>query len=88
MIEAGCTQLSALMNDLSALGHFELGQLSVQRGPIQVLAVLDSALHTTSGLAEQMGVTLVQSCRIPADQQALIDALRADTAQADPDDWR
>ena len=28
------------------------------------------------------------SAERPADQQALIDALRADTAQADPDDWR
>ncbi len=76
MIEAGCTQLSTLMNDLSALGHFELGQLSVQRGPIQVLEVLDSALRTTAGLAEQMGVSLVQSRSIPDHQLALGDGNR------------
>ncbi len=76
MIEAGCTQLSTLMNDLSALGHFELGQLSVRRGPVNVLEVLDSALRTTAGLAEQMQVTLTQSREVPEGVLVLADGNR------------
>jgi signal transduction histidine kinase/ActR/RegA family two-component response regulator len=76
MIEAGCTQLSTLMNDLSALGHFELGQLSVQRGPVDVKGTLDSALQTTAGLAEQMGISLTHDDQMPPGLLALGDGNR------------
>lgn len=59
MIELGCMQLNSLVKDLSALGHFELGKLHVKRQPIDVAAVIDAALQTTSALAQHTGVELV-----------------------------
>lgn len=77
MIEAGCTQLTALMNDLSALGHFELGQLPVVIQPFAADKVVESALLTTSGLAQQTGIQLrLDSTPTVSDTRVLGDSNR------------
>jgi PleD family two-component response regulator/nitrogen-specific signal transduction histidine kinase len=59
MILAGCEQLTALMSDVSALGHFELGKLSVNCAPVDARLVVAGAMMAASAVAEQAQVTLI-----------------------------
>ncbi len=76
MIEAGCTQLSSLMQDLRDLGHFELGRLSVNCEPLDAVVTTLSALQTTSALAQQADVVLRHTIEADTDTQTLADENR------------
>ena len=76
MIEAGCMQLTSLMQDLRDLGHFELGRLSVNCEPTDAVATTRSALQTASALAQQAEVVLSHAVAADADTLTLADENR------------
>lgn len=76
MIEAGCVQLTALMKDLTDLGHYELGRLVITPQPVRAADVVNEALRAAAALADQVEVRL-DCAPVEADQHwVLADANR------------
>lgn len=76
MIGAGCDQLSALMSDLSTLGHVELGKLTVNCAPVDAQLVVEGAMMACSAIAEQAQVRLLPGEGMQQHALVLADARR------------
>lgn len=76
MIEAGCLQLTALMKDLTDLGHYELGRLTIAQQPVRAATVVDEALRAAAALADQVEVTLKRDASAADQHWVLADANR------------
>jgi len=76
MIETGCAQLMALMQDLSALGQHELGHLTISVRPVDARATAQEAMQTLSGLAQQAGIHLSLDAAMAPDAPVMADANR------------